>query len=95
MAEAELRLKFRTGGLEAAAFPSVRGARRLDRRGAGPGDRRSSARPACTARSGTPATDGFEHHGFLNVLVATRRAFDGASRDEVVDVLEERDARGD
>ena len=24
--------------------------------------------------------DGFEHHGFLNVLLATRRAFDGAGR---------------
>ena len=35
--------------------------------------------------------EGFEQHGFLNVLVATRRAFDGASRDEVIDVLEQRD----
>ena len=35
--------------------------------------------------------DGFEHHGFVNVLVATRRAFDGASLDEVVEVLEQRD----
>ena len=36
--------------------------------------------------------DGFEHHGFLNVLLATRLAFDGASTDDVVAVLEQRDA---
>ena len=34
--------------------------------------RRSSARPGCTGRSGTPSDEGFEQHGFLNVLVATR-----------------------
>ena len=38
VAEAELRLKFRTGGLDAAAYPTSRGAGRLDRRGAGPRD---------------------------------------------------------
>jgi hypothetical protein len=36
--------------------------------------------------------DGFTHHGFLNVLVATIRAFDGAATDEVVALLEQRDA---
>ena len=30
---------------------------------------------------------GVEHHGFLNVLLATRRAFDGAARDEVAGLL--------
>ena len=35
--------------------------------------------------------DTFEHHGFVNVLLATRRAFDGAAIDEVVETLEERD----
>src|SRR5262249_35460815 len=35
--------------------------------------------------------DGFEHHGFLNVLVATRRAFDGAAPDEGVATLDERE----
>ena len=38
VAEAELLLKFRTGGLEAAAFPTAAGAGRLDRRGARPRD---------------------------------------------------------
>ena len=37
--------------------------------------------------------DGFEHHGFLNILDATGRAFDGASREEVVAVLEDRELR--
>ncbi|MGZ5399221.1 MAG: hypothetical protein ACXWDM_04350, partial [Nocardioides sp.] len=37
------------------------------------------------------AADGFAHHGFLNVLLATIRAFDGAGTDEVVALLEERD----
>jgi hypothetical protein len=38
------------------------------------------------------STEGFEQHGFLNVLLGTLAAFDGGSRDEVVAVLEERDA---
>jgi len=33
---------------------------------------------------------GFEHHGFLNVLLATRAALDGASVGEVEAVLEDR-----
>jgi hypothetical protein len=32
---------------------------------------------------------GFEHHGFLNVLLATRRAFDGGSVAEVAEVLDD------
>jgi hypothetical protein len=35
--------------------------------------------------------DGFEHHGFLNVLVATRLLFDGAPLDDAVELLELRD----
>ena len=77
-AEAGLRLKFRTGGLDAAAFPSsevlagwIDAA--LDR----------ETQFKCTAGLHRAVRhtgeDGFEHHGFLNVLLATRRAFDGAS----------------
>lgn len=90
VAEAELFLKFRTGGLEAGAFPSsevlagwVDAA--LDR----------ETPFKCTAGLHNAVRhlgdDGFEHHGFVNVLVATRRAFDGASPDDVVAVLEQRD----
>jgi hypothetical protein len=34
---------------------------------------------------------GFEHHGFLNVLLATRTSLDGGGPDEVARVLEEAD----
>jgi hypothetical protein len=89
-AEAGLRLKFRTGGLEGSAFPSsevlaawINAA--LDR----------ETQFKCTAGLHRAVRhtgeDGFEHHGFLNVLVATQRAFDGAAADEVVAVLEDRD----
>jgi hypothetical protein len=91
VAAAELRLKFRTGGLESHLFPS-------------PGsvatwidvalDRETPFK--CTAglhnavRHTDPET-GFEHHGFVNVLVATRLAFDGAGPAEVSEALEQRD----
>ncbi len=38
-----------------------------------------------------PAT-GFEHHGFLNLLVATQHLFDGGSADEAVAILDRADA---
>ena len=79
VAAAELRLKFRTGGTEAHAFPSAPAlAAWID----AALDRETPFK--CTAglhgalRHRDDAT-GFEHHGFLNVLVATRHAFDGAS----------------
>jgi hypothetical protein len=91
VAAAELRLKFRTGGLEAAAFPPAHAlARWID----ATLDRETPFK--CTAglhnalRHTDPET-GFEHHGFVNVLVATRMLFDGASVDEAVVVLEQRD----
>ncbi|MCW2834730.1 MAG: hypothetical protein JWN68_2683 [Nocardioides sp.] len=90
VAGAELRLKFRTGGVEAHFFPSTQQVAAwidaaLDREVAF----------KCTAglhnavRHRDPET-GFEHHGFLNVLVATQRLFDGGS-DAMAD-LEESDA---
>jgi hypothetical protein len=94
VAAAELRLKFRTGGLEASAFPSAHAlASWID----AALDRETPFK--CTAGlhnavRHTGANDGFEHHGFLNVLVATRLAFDGAALGEVVEVLERRDGPG-
>ncbi|MGZ8745028.1 MAG: hypothetical protein ACXWXO_19105 [Nocardioides sp.] len=94
IAAAELRLKFRTGGTEAQVFPSAPAlAAWID----AALDRETPFK--CTAglhgalRHRDDAT-GFEHHGFLNVLVATRHAFDGATRDDVVAILEQQD-RGD
>jgi hypothetical protein len=91
LAVAELRLKLRTGGLDADAFPAphelagcIEAA--LDREMAF----------KCTAglhhavRHRDPQT-GFEHHGFLNVLLATKALFDGASVDDAAALLDEHD----
>lgn len=91
VAAAELRIKLRTGGVEAHLFPtSARLAAWID----AALDREVPFK--CTAglhhAVRHTSTEGFEQHGFLNVLLATVRAFDGASRDETVATLEERDA---
>ena len=91
VAAAELRLKFRTGGLAPEAYPSsTTVAAWID----AALDRETPFK--CTAGLHRAVRhrgdDGFEHHGFLNVLVATRRAFDGAAPDEVAGLLEETDA---
>ncbi|WP_205473414.1 hypothetical protein [Nocardioides sp. SYSU D00038] len=90
VAEAELRLKLRTGGLHADAFPTaavlaawVDAA--LDRETAF----KATAGLHRAVRHAGP--DGYEHHGFLNLLLATRRAYDGASAADVAATLERRD----
>lgn len=91
VAAAELRLKLRTGGVEAHLFPN---AAQLAAWIDAALDREVPFK--CTAglhhavRHTSP--EGFEQHGFLNVLLATVRAFDGASRAETVATLDERDA---
>ena len=90
VAAAGARLKFRTGGLEEQAFPHPHAlARWID----AALDRETPFK--CTAGLHNAvrhdADDGFTHHGFLNVLLATIRAFDGAATDDVVALLEERD----
>lgn len=92
VADAGYAAKLRTGGLDAALFPSeVQVAAFitacLDREVAF----------KCTAGlhnavRHTAADTGFEHHGFLNVLLATRASLDGASQDELTAVLADRDA---
>jgi hypothetical protein len=90
VAAADLRLKLRTGGLESRTFPTAATLAAwidaaLDR----------EAPFKCTAGLHRAVRhtgeDGYEHHGFLNVLVATRQAFDGSPAAEVVDVLEQRE----
>ncbi|MFC7496581.1 MULTISPECIES: hypothetical protein [unclassified Nocardioides] len=90
VAAQEFRLKFRTGGLEAAAFPAAHAlARWID----AALDRETPFKCTAGLHNAVRHTgdDGFEHHGFLNVLVATRQAFEGASTDEVVGLLGERE----
>ncbi len=92
VAAADLRLKLRTGGLEGDAFPTT---------GTLAGavdaalDRELSFK--CTAGlhhavRHRAADTGFEHHGFLNLLLATAAAWDGAGRDEVARLLGEHDS---
>ena len=91
VAAAELRLKFRTGGVDAHLFPTAGGLvawidAALDR----------ETPFKCTAglhnavRHRDDET-GFEHHGFLNVLLTTRALFDGATPDDAAALLESRD----
>jgi hypothetical protein len=81
----------RTGGLDASLFPSE--------------DQVAAFITACLDREvafkctaglhnavrHTAADTGFEHHGFLNVLLATRTSLDGGSQDELAAVLANRD----
>jgi hypothetical protein len=95
VAEAGLRLKFRTGGLEAHLFPPPHALARwidaaLDRET--PFKCTAGLHHAVRHDADRPAGDGFTHHGFLNVLLATLHAFDGSPLDEVVALLEQRDA---
>jgi hypothetical protein len=85
------RPKLRTGGTTAAAFPDelalAAALKALT-------DRRIPFK--CTAGlhhavRHTAADTGFEHHGFLNVLLAIAAASQGASQAELAQVLSERD----
>jgi hypothetical protein len=91
LAAREINLKFRTGGVSADLFPTpaqlagcIEAA--LDRELAF----------KCTAglhnavRHRDPQT-GFEHHGFLNILLATRASLDGGGPYDVAQVLDETD----
>jgi hypothetical protein len=89
VAAAEHHLKLRTGGVEAHLFPpAATVASWID----AALDRETPFK--CTAglhhaiRHRDHET-GFEHHGFLNVLLATRVAFDGGSAAEVTQVLDD------
>jgi hypothetical protein len=93
VAAAGLRMKYRTGGLEHAAFPS---AHELAEVIAAALDREVELKLTAglhRAVRHTGAGTGFEHHGFLNALLATRASLDGASTSEVSALLDERDAR--
>ncbi|GAA1687614.1 hypothetical protein GCM10009745_35490 [Kribbella yunnanensis] len=91
IAEAGYAAKLRTGGLDAHLFPSA--------------DQVASYITRCldvevpfkctaglhNAIAHTDPATGFEHHGFLNVLLATRASLDAASPGEVAAVLASRD----
>jgi hypothetical protein len=87
VAEGEHRLKFRTGGLDADNFPSPEQlAGWID----ATLDRETPFKCTAGLHHAIAHRDhdtGFAHHGFLNVLLATRQAFDGASVGEVATLL--------
>jgi hypothetical protein len=89
VAEAEHHLKFRTGGVEAHLFPPAGTvAAWID----AALDRETSYKCTAGLHHAVRHRDhetGFEHLGFLNVLLATAVAFDGGSRDEVLRVLDD------
>jgi hypothetical protein len=90
IAMADLRLKFRTGGVTAEAFPSsVELAASID----AALDRETPFKCTAGLHNAVRHTgaDGFEHHGFLNVLMATQLAFDGVGAADSADLLERRD----
>ncbi len=89
---AGLRLKLRTGGVTAAAFPDDGALANAIHTAV-----RGGVAFKCTAglhnaiRHRDPTT-GFEHHGFLNVALAAQAALDGASVDGVRARLADSDA---
>jgi hypothetical protein len=85
--DAGLSAKIRCGGLEAAAFPSPEQLASFliaaVRRGVA---FKATAGLHHAVRYRDPET-GFTHHGFLNLVLATCAAVDGAGVDEVAEVL--------
>ncbi|HWL99281.1 MAG TPA: hypothetical protein VNP20_18195 [Nocardioidaceae bacterium] len=91
VAAAGLRVKFRTGGLDHDAFPT---AAELAVVIAASLDRETPFKCTAGLHHAVRHIDertGFEHHGFLNVLLATRTLFDGGSGADAEKLLEQRD----
>jgi hypothetical protein len=91
VAAAGHRLKYRTGGADSDAFPTadelaVVITAALDREV----EFKLTAGLHHAVRH-TAGDTGFEHHGFLNVLLATRAGLDGAGPADLARLLEERD----
>jgi hypothetical protein len=89
VAEAGCRLKFRTGGVEAASFPAAYAvAAWID----ASLDRETPYKCTAGLHHAVRHRDhetGFEHLGFLNVILGTRVALDGGTADEVARVLDD------
>ncbi len=85
------RLKYRTGGLEATLFPSVAQlASVIDAAAQAEVPFKLTAGLHQAVRHTGPKT-GFQHHGFLNIALATAAARSGADFDRVQRLLAERD----
>lgn len=84
--------KFRTGGTVARAFPDERTLAEVVCRTVGFGTPMKYTAGLHHAIRHTDPTTGFEHHGFLNLLLATVTAQHGGQIDAVAEVLADRDA---
>lgn len=85
------RLKFRTGGTEAAAFPDEDEVAAWIHEAVAAGAAFKCTAGLHHAVRHTAAATGFEHHGYLNVLLAAARARAGAPLSGVRAALAERD----
>jgi hypothetical protein len=86
-----LRLKFRTGGTEPAAFPSEDEVAGWLRAAAAAGIPFKCTAGLHRAVRHTGHETGFEHHGYLNVLLAASRAIAGQNATMVTAALSLRD----
>jgi hypothetical protein len=88
------RPKLRTGGADAAAFPGVA---ELAAALVALADHRLAFKCTAGLHNAVRHTDeatGFVHHGFLNLLLATAAAADGADPAAVADLLASQDSAG-
>ncbi|MFC0452614.1 hypothetical protein [Rhodococcus jostii] len=83
--------KFRTGGVVAEAYPDERELASALHTAVTTGVPFKATAGLHHAVRNTDPHTGFEQHGFLNVLLATRHALDGADADRVAVTLAERD----
>jgi hypothetical protein len=86
-----VRLKLRTGGTSAAAFPTETQLAEALLGAAGAGVPFKCTAGLHHAVRHRDADTGFEHHGFLNVLLATHTALAGGEASAVCAALAERD----
>ncbi|MEU0196147.1 hypothetical protein ABZ250_41085 [Streptomyces afghaniensis] len=86
------RAKFRTGGTVASAFPTEKDLAAAILACAGRGVPLKCTAGLHHAIRHTDHRTGFEHHGFLNVLIATAAALDAAPLTTVAGLLTERNA---
>lgn len=83
--------KFRTGGIVATAYPDEAELAAAIHTVATSGVRFKATAGLHHAIRNTDPDTGFEQHGFLNVMLATHRAADGASVEEIAATLADRD----
>ena len=92
LAQRGLQTKLRTGGLVAGAFPDERELAAAITAAVEAGVAFKCTAGLHHAIRHTDSSTGFEHHGFLNVLIATLDAAAGRPLAEVTSVLAQRDS---